>query len=159
NLIEFSVLTGSPFPQYEVRDDGTGLHQLAFPQNATGRYFSTTSSSYPGGRQYLYSQQYGTVKSGRNTYGLYNLLAWSEGSGQSKAPPNSTTPISAGASTSRWSNDGLDSFVSFVMFNAVTTQSATYRAHISAADIASPSFVSITSLSDPRLELVEDWGT
>jgi hypothetical protein len=29
SLIEFSVYTGSPWPQYEVRDDGTGLHQLA----------------------------------------------------------------------------------------------------------------------------------
>jgi hypothetical protein len=59
--------------------------------------------------------------------------------------------------SARWSNDGLDSFVSFILWNASTNENYTYRAHVSATEIASPTFQPIT-LGDPRLELVRYWG-
>src|SRR4051812_9091091 len=57
-LIQFGVLTGSIWPQYQVRDAGTGLQQLPFPEDRQlgARISATTRSDYPGGRQYLYSR-------------------------------------------------------------------------------------------------------
>jgi hypothetical protein len=51
-LIEFSVGV-SPYTQYQVRDDGTGLRTLPFSPTSVNRVHATTRSDYPGGRQYL----------------------------------------------------------------------------------------------------------
>jgi hypothetical protein len=95
------------------------------------------------GRQYLYVQPNTGV-----------LMVWSEATGQSKAVTNFQSPFGVFFGHSRWSNDGLDSFVSFALTNNSTRQSLLYRAHVSAADIASASYQPIT-VSDPRLELVQ----
>jgi hypothetical protein len=141
----------SPYPLYKVNDDGTNLQQLtSFPQVGTYHVYASAQSSYPGGRQFLYPLQvvYG---------GPYNLMVWSEVSGQSKPLTNINGPLYVNFASARWSNDGLDSFVSFTLWNSVTNEYSTYRAHVSATDIASPTFQPIT-LGDSRLELVKYWG-
>jgi len=55
-----------------------------------------------------------------------------------------------------WSSDGLDRFISFMLYDPVASRSYTCRAHVSAADIASPNFQPVT-LGDPRLEIVKEW--
>ncbi|MFO0891677.1 MAG: serine/threonine-protein kinase [Isosphaeraceae bacterium] len=142
--IEFSV--GTPYhTRCRVHDDGTGLQALPFPQE--GAYSNRPSPSarddYPGGRQYLYPAN-------------NSLRVWSEGSGQNKAVTNFQAPYVINFGSNLWSNDGLDSFVSFFLYNGTTGLLSIYRAHVSAADLASASYQPIT-LGDPRLERVMDW--
>ena len=70
---------------------------------------ATTRSDYPGGRQYLY------ISGGLGN--TNNLFAWSEGTGQSKAVTSFQSPTTVSLSAALWSNDGLDSFVSFKLYN------------------------------------------
>jgi hypothetical protein len=154
NVIQFS-LTSNTATEYKVRDDGTGLQTLSFPPVIVNKVYATAQSSYPGGRQYLYPHQNGLLPNGNPSY---DLMAWSEGSGQSRALTNIHGPLYVDLSSARWSNDGLDSFVSLRLFNFATNEQYTYRAHVSATDLASPTFQPLT-LGDPRLELVADWGT
>ena len=128
DLITFSV-GYSTFTRYEVWDNGTGLRTLPFPQVPVNRINATTQSDYPGGRQYLYPAALGTNN---------NVWVWSEATGQSKAVTSIQGPLSVYINSILWSNDGLDSFVSFMLYSS-TGQYYTYRAHVSAADIASAS--------------------
>jgi hypothetical protein len=157
-VIHFTQGVGIPYPLYRVNDDGTNLQQLtSFPQILNSPHvYASAQSGYPGGRQFLYTQTDGQLPNGGASY---DLMAWSEGTGQSKAVTNIHGPlyVEYSSGTARWSNDGLDSFVSFLLFNFATGEYYTYRAHISATDITSPTFQPIT-LGDPRLELVKYWG-
>lgn len=145
-VIQFSA-GSSASARYRVNDDGTNLQTLAFPQTLNRRIMSTARRDYPGGRQYLYVQQLGNTN---------NLFAWSEGTGQSKALTNFQAPLSVRLNAPLWSNDGLDSFVSFQLFNSVTGEYVFYRAHVSATDITSANYQPIT-LGDPRLEVLANW--
>jgi hypothetical protein len=151
-VIHFS-LSGGTITQYKVSDDGTGLQTLTLiPQESDPRVVATTQSGYPGGRQYLYPVYSPTGSVYRN------WRVWSEGTGQSKPVISINGPLYGyGGGSGRWSNDGLDSFISFCLYDPATGHYYTYRAHVSATDIASPTFQPITTLSDPRLELVKDW--
>jgi hypothetical protein len=144
DLIQFSLGLAGGITRYQVKDDGTGLHTQPFPQAPSEvRTYATTSSNYQGGRQYLYvPSDFGT------------LMVWSEATGQSKPLTNFPSPYAVQEGHSRWSNDGLDSFISFSVINQSTRQTLLYRAHVSAADIASASYVPLT-LNDSRLELVQ----
>jgi hypothetical protein len=153
NVIQFS-LGYSAFTEYQVRDDGSNLRTLPFPQGTMCHtVYASAQSSYPGGRQFLYPQQDGLLPNGNPSY---DLMVWSEATGQSKPLTNIHGPLYVYFPSARWSNDGLDSFVSFILYTP-TNENYTYRAHVSAADIASPTFQPIT-LGDPRLELVRYWG-
>lgn len=140
NVIQFTLGVGTA--RYKVLDNGMGLQSFPFPQDPQSRINSSTRSDYPGGRQYL--------------YGSVDVTVWSESTGQSKAVTNFQGALPVVLGSTLWSNDGLDSFVSFNVYNSTTRQSYTYRAHVSATDIASASFQPVT-LGDPRLELVKDW--
>jgi Tol biopolymer transport system component len=144
-------------PLYRINGDGTSLQLTSFPQSQASGYhvYGTAQSSYAGGRQFLYTRADGQMPNGNPSV---DLMVWNEGTGQSKAITNIHGPLYLDLSTApRWSNDGLDSFVSFILSNPVTKETSTYRAHVSATDIASPTFQPIT-LGDARLELVKYWG-
>jgi hypothetical protein len=125
NLIQFSV-GSSTFTRYEVKDDGTGLRTL--PLQAFGPHIYATTRSYPlVGRLFTYPAGLGNSN---------NVFVWCEATGQSKAVTDFQSPLQVLLSGMLWSNDGQDSFVSFLLSNSATGQSFTYRAHVSAADIA-----------------------
>jgi hypothetical protein len=106
----------------------------------------------------VYSQSDGQAGKGHNQFSLWTIMVWSEVSGQSKALTNFSGPLYVNSVPgARWSNDGQDSFVSFGLFNPTTGQAFIYRAHVSAADIASTSYQPITTINDPRLEYVAQW--
>src|SRR4051794_32557502 len=71
-VIQFSLNIST---RYRVNDDGTGLQPFAFPAPSSDMIIASTRSDHPGGRQYLYV-------SGTTTGAL---MAWSEGTRQSKA--------------------------------------------------------------------------
>jgi hypothetical protein len=106
----------------------------------------STRSDYPGGRQYLHGAG--------ATAG--DVWVWSESSQQSIQVTDLKTSMYL-PSSSLWSNDGQDSFISFWLYDYSTnpTTNYLYRAHVSASDIASPTFQRVTH-PDPlnRLELV-----
>jgi hypothetical protein len=154
-LIQFSV-GSSTFTRYQVGDDGTGRRTLPFPQTSQNKINATTRSDYWNGPQYVGRQYLYVGGDGSNTSSGV-LMAWSEGTGQSKALTNFPSPYTVYLNLSLWSNDGLDSFVSFTLINTTTNQSYIYRAWVSAADIASATYQPIT-LGDPRLTLVGNWG-
>jgi hypothetical protein len=148
NVIQFTV-SASTDSRYEVKDDRTGFRTLPFPQAPGPRINATTRSDYPGGRQFTYPAALGNNN---------NVFVWSEATGQSKAVTNIQGPLGVVSSGGGmlWSNDGLDSFVSFILYNSTT--SFIYRAHVSATAIADPAFQPVT-LGDPRLEMVKsDFG-
>lgn len=158
DLIHFKVVTTANTTQYEVEDDGANLQPLLIPFTSGQVNLSTARSDYSGGRQYLYTQSQSQGRKKKNTVQYNDIRVWSQGSGQSKDLTNFPAPLSASAYFGRWSNNGQDSFVSFMVYDGTTGVSRIYRALVSADEIASPSFVAISSLSDPRLELVQDVG-
>jgi hypothetical protein len=153
NVIQFS-LGASTFTRYQVKDDGTGLRTLPFPQvSSENRINATTGSNYWNGSQYV-GRQYLYVQPDRSGRPAGVLMAWSAATGQSKAVTNFQSPFGVYFGRSLGSNDGLESFISFVLMNESTAQVRLYRAHVSAADIADASYQPIT-LNDSRLELVQ----
>jgi hypothetical protein len=143
NLIQFSV----GYTRYEVKDDRTGLTTLPFPQTGAPFIYATTRSYPLVGRLFTYQAGLGNSN---------NVFVWCEATGQSKAVTDFQSPLGVYPSGRLWSNDGQDSFVSFLLSNSTTGQSFTCRAHVSATDIASPTFQPVT-LGDPRLEMVSDF--
>jgi hypothetical protein len=155
NVIQFSVGLG-PFTRYEYRDDGTGLRTLAFPSSSELRIDATTRSDYYNGSQYI-GRQYLYVQPDSSGRPAGTLMVWSEATGQSKALTNFPAPYAVYISGNVWSNDGQDSFVSFILQNETTGQvEYTYRLNCSATDIALATYTPVT-LGDPHLEIVKDW--
>jgi hypothetical protein len=144
------------FTHYLVNGDGSNAPAV-FPAPASTTY-STTWDNYSG-HLYLHFRDDGTIPGDVDPYG--NIMVWSDAAGQSKAVTEIHGPLYViSGNNARWSNDGLDSFVSFNLHDPATGLNAIYRAHVTAADIASADYLPIT-LDDlapgGRLELVAAW--
>ncbi len=140
------------FTHYLVNGDGTNLQSIAAPSNTT---YASARSDYPGGRQYVYAREDGQIPGTTTSYG--NLMVWNE-AGESKAVTEIDGPLyhPSEANGVRWSNDDLDSFLSFRLYDPSTGLYSIYRAHVTAAEIASVDFEPVT-LNDSRLEFVAEF--
>jgi hypothetical protein len=140
---------------YQVNGDGTGQSLVATTPTTIQR--PTASSSYPGGRIFFWNQTVGTIpgQTSGTTYG--NIMVWNQ-SGTTKQLTAFNGPLYTPTYYTRnlWSNDGQDFFFSFFVYDNATSHWHVYRANVTAAQVADPSFQPLAP-GDARLEVVTDW--
>lgn len=145
---------GSTSPQqvYRVSGIGTGNVQLGpFPVDMVR---STSLDTYPGGRQFLSSSlPLGPIPGVSADYG--DIVLYSEQGAIPTTLTNFRGPqyIDQNGIRARFSNNGQDSFLSFVAYDTRTSLWIYYRYNGPASDFFQPGFVPLES-DDPRLVLV-----
>jgi hypothetical protein len=146
--------SGSPTtPTYQVNGDGTGQRLVATTPEIQR---PTSRADYPGGRLFFWNQPVGTVPATTQQYG--NIMVWNQ-AGNTKPVTAFTGPLytTTWYTRNKWSNDGQDTFFSFYVYDSATARYHVYRANVTAAEVADPSFQALAP-GDARLEEVTNWS-